>query len=1246
MKKAGKVAILTTSLVFGGVAGSLSPVLPIKVEASETVAFTKTTYQTTANLNLRSGPGTNFSLLLTIPSGKIVTSSEKDGDWYKVSYTYKSDDKNITKTGWVVGNFLQEYYKYTSISGSYYFANKATNLYSNANTKNDAVGSVSSGDVFYTSQEVINSIGQKWYRVYVNGKTLYINSSDVTNSEPKYLAKENYDVINNTNLFDYHGTIYTKLLSIPKGEKVTTNLRIGDWNKVSYTYQANGNQVTKTGWVKSSDVQKSYSYKAISGTYFLVNDETGLYKTPDTKFQSVNKIGKGDVIYTTQQVTNNSGEIWFRVYINGELLYIPGKSLNGISVQNLPSLSYEILNDSSLYEFHGEIFSEMAVMPKGAKVISSVRVGDWFKVSFKVMNNGKEINKTGWVKKDRFKESYKYSNISSSYYSVNKNSYLYAFPVKESTPVKTVGTGDVIYTTEAVTNSYGERYFRVFVNGKTLYIHSGDVTVTESKSMPDAEYEVIADSNMYDYHGTVFNSLGKVSQGTKVSSNLRVGDWYKVSSINGSGALSEGWMHTSGLEKASKYTNISGIYFSVNKSSNLYTTPDNKNTPVNSVQPGDVLYTTQKVVNGIDELWYRVFVNGKTLYVRGDDLTQSVSRSFKDDKYIVLADTDMYEYHGYIFNKLGSLPKDTEILVSQSVGNWYKVTFSHIENGNNVTKTGWVDGKVIEKPYVFKTINGTYFSIIKPTNLYTTPDTKHQPDSSISSGDVLYTSQQITNGQGETWYRVYVNGKTLYVHGNDLKMELSKSFPSLKLIAKKEVLLSAYHGSIFDTLSKIPEGTDLSSNFSVGDWYKVSYGGKTGFVNGSDFEVLESFTENLLNNKKYLVNVNLNLRKYPNELTQVMDQIPSGEILAPTHKTSNGWYKVSYGNKTGYISGSYVQEVLTGDPITNYDSYQFIDLRTQSPVTAAQINSYIEKYVNINKKVSILTGKGQAFINSGAKYGVNALYLVAHAIHESAYGTSPIALGKMNLFGFGSYDAAPYLSSYIFSSVDQNIDFIAQEMKSTYLNPNNWKYRGAYLGFSTKNMSNTRIDANSEGMNFYYASDPYWGRTIAAHMEKILPYDKAYYSSAAINTSIPSRPSAPVLSDVFPVGIIATAKQDIGTIKAGSDFTLLEKRNDYQIRVKGSDSAFWTNEIKLHEYTKYLSVKNLGRVTADALNVRSGPSTSYLTIGTFSFGEYVHLVLKSDGTLSMNSDKSWYEVKLPNGSKGWVSAAYIIRELK
>ncbi|MCD8086090.1 MAG: SH3 domain-containing protein, partial [Clostridiales bacterium] len=58
---------------------------------------------TTAALNLRSGPGTSYSVVTVLPSGAEVTVLDKtDGTWYQVSYTASGS----TWTGYVSASYL------------------------------------------------------------------------------------------------------------------------------------------------------------------------------------------------------------------------------------------------------------------------------------------------------------------------------------------------------------------------------------------------------------------------------------------------------------------------------------------------------------------------------------------------------------------------------------------------------------------------------------------------------------------------------------------------------------------------------------------------------------------------------------------------------------------------------------------------------------------------------------------------------------------------------------------------------------------------------------------------------------------------------------------------------------------------------------------------------------------------------------------------------------------------------------
>ena len=110
------------------------------------------------------------------------------------------------------------------------------------------------------------------------------------------------------------------------------------------------------------------------------------------------------------------------------------------------------------------------------------------------------------------------------------------------------------------------------------------------------------------------------------------------------------------------------------------------------------------------------------------------------------------------------------------------------------------------------------------------------------------------------------------------------------------------------------------------------------------------------------------------------------------------------------------------------------------------------------------------------EYSVNALYLMAHAIHESAWGTSMIAFDKRNLFGYGAVDSDPYNGAYTYESFEDSIEDAAKRITTNYLPSNGAYYNGAFLG------------NKGAGMNVKYASDPYWGEKIAAHMYRADQY--------------------------------------------------------------------------------------------------------------------------------------------------------------
>lgn len=169
----------------------------------------------------------------------------------------------------------------------------------------------------------------------------------------------------------------------------------------------------------------------------------------------------------------------------------------------------------------------------------------------------------------------------------------------------------------------------------------------------------------------------------------------------------------------------------------------------------------------------------------------------------------------------------------------------------------------------------------------------------------------------------------------------------------------------------------------------------------------------------------------------------------------------------------------TGKKVT--ESHQYfnkLQLATKTNYTAAELDRYLEEaFPYYNKKVhgkvwtaSPLVGTGVFFKAVEEEYKVNAFYLMAHALHESQWGTSLIAQDKKNLFGLNAVDGDAYNGAKIYKNFKESIVHAAQHVNGSYQKVTGTNYNGSFLG--NKGM----------GMNVRYASDDLWGEKIAGHM--------------------------------------------------------------------------------------------------------------------------------------------------------------------
>lgn len=203
---------------------------------------------------------------------------------------------------------------------------------------------------------------------------------------------------------------------------------------------------------------------------------------------------------------------------------------------------------------------------------------------------------------------------------------------------------------------------------------------------------------------------------------------------------------------------------------------------------------------------------------------------------------------------------------------------------------------------------------------------------------------------------------------------------------------------------------------------------------------------------------------------QALNQVP---ITSKWDRTN--WYMTlsaptTSGSSTSSssTSGSSTSGSSTTPQTQPTGTFPNVDLRYAAPsnINASSIDAYLLKYG------SPLTGLGQTFMTSQSTYGVDANYLVSHAILESYWGKSQIAQTKNNLFGYGAYDSAPGQDAGLFPSEEYAILFQGWEVRNNYLTPGSSEY----------------VSPTLQGMNVNYATDQRWANSIGSLMGQLASY--------------------------------------------------------------------------------------------------------------------------------------------------------------
>lgn len=204
--------------------------------------------------------------------------------------------------------------------------------------------------------------------------------------------------------------------------------------------------------------------------------------------------------------------------------------------------------------------------------------------------------------------------------------------------------------------------------------------------------------------------------------------------------------------------------------------------------------------------------------------------------------------------------------------------------------------------------------------------------------------------------------------------------------------------------------------------------------------------------------------------------------LLEVHKD---WYKISCKDIIGYVKCECTTTENKTEEIKNnkiktkeelISNLNFnIQLNKPSGLTLEQFKKVLTDFKDKNK---IFEQNAEYFYYIEKQYNINGIFVASIGIHESAWGTSEIAINKKNLFGYGAYDSNPYNGAYTFSNYSESIDLLARVLVKYYINQEgksifkNEKALGTYYSGSTL-----------KDVNKKYASDKQWSNKVYNYMK-------------------------------------------------------------------------------------------------------------------------------------------------------------------
>ena len=285
--------------------------LTLAVSASAASAGGATT---TTAVNFRTGAGTNYGIISTLPAGThVVVSTRSSGGWATVVY-------NGT-VGYISSDYLKRANEMDASFGTGTINGSYVRMRSGASTSSSILGTYNSGTTM-----TITGVNGVWYKVSYNGTTGYVHSdyvslSGVTNGGSSTGSSNGSVKGSDVRMRSGPSTNYSILGTYQNGTPLTITGTENGWTKVTIggvsgyirsDYVSGGGADSKAGYIKGTGVRMRSGASTTSSILGVYNTGTKMTITGESgNWYKVSYSGRDGYVskdYMTTTKPDNGGK--------------------------------------------------------------------------------------------------------------------------------------------------------------------------------------------------------------------------------------------------------------------------------------------------------------------------------------------------------------------------------------------------------------------------------------------------------------------------------------------------------------------------------------------------------------------------------------------------------------------------------------------------------------------------------------------------------------------------------------------------------------------------------------------------------------------------------------------------------------------------------------------------------------------------------------------------------------------------